>query len=198
MIRKTSALIPIEFQYEWLNPQGKLYRLMQDQLQFKNSVEQATKAITYARNQNMLCIHSGLSFAVNYQELGEAKFGLRHHIRENKPFQKDSLGSQFFEPFSPLPGELQVQGRLGGSAFASSNLDQLLKNNDIKKIYLMGYALHVCVESTLRAAHDLGYETYVIHDACSAFNLEQKEFFLTHIIHHFGKAISTAEFLSGE
>jgi nicotinamidase-related amidase len=59
----------------------------------------------------------------------------------------------------------------------------------------MGYALHVCVESTVRAAHDLGYEVIVIEDACSAFNKEQKQYFLESILHHFGSSIKAGDFI---
>ncbi|MCC3382126.1 isochorismatase family protein [Paenibacillus farraposensis] len=67
-------------------------------------------------------------------------------------------GSQFGEAFTPEPGEFVVSGRTGASGFAGSNLDSFLRNQEIKKIYIAGYAFHVCVESTLRHGHDLGYE----------------------------------------
>jgi nicotinamidase-related amidase len=58
----------------------------------------------------------------------------------------------------------------------------------------MGYALHVCVESTFRSAHDLGYNVILIADASAAFTKEQQEYVLNEVIHHFGKKITVNEF----
>ena len=88
-----------------------------------------------------------------------------------------------------------VTGRVGASGFTGSNLDAYLRNNKIENIYLVGYATHVCVESTLRDGHERSYNTYVISDATSAFNQTQQSYFLSEIIHHFGEHLTTKEFV---
>ena len=85
---------------------------------------------------------------------------------------------------------------LGMSGFSGSNLDSYLRNNQINRIYLAGYALHVCVESTLRDGHDRGYEVILLEDATSAFNSEQRDYVLKNVVHHFGAHISVEEFAS--
>lgn len=52
----------------------------------------------------------------------------------------------------------------------------------------------MCVESTLREAHDRGYTTHVIHDACAAFTRTQQEHVREHVIHHFGAETDAAAF----
>ena len=202
MVNKTdfglsdSGLVLIEFQEEWLNEQGKLHHLLLDKEQFINSLENAKKIIAAARNAEISIIHSGLSFSKGHKELGKAKQGLRAGIVRRETFLATAQGSCFSEPFKPQSDELVVSGRIGSSAFAGSNLDSLLRNNQIHTLYLMGYALHVCVESTLRAAHDLGYETILIEDACASFTAEQKRYVLNEVVHHFGKSITTQDFLN--
>ena len=190
------ALLLIEFQHEWLHEEGKLYPLMTDKKQFLASIECASKVITAVRSSAMPVIHSGLSFQPNYPELGHAKCGLRSAIPAHQTFLSASDGSQFVEPFVPMSNEFVVNGRVGGSAFAGSNLDAYLRNNNIKTIYLMGYALHVCVESTLRAAHDLGYEVFLIEDATAAFTDGQKQHVLNDVVHHFGERITANQFIN--
>lgn len=191
-----SALLLIEFQNEWLDQQGKLNKLMQDREQFLTSLKNAEEILKAARNTSIHIVHSGLHFTSTYKELGKAKLGLRARIANNGSFLQDSEAVQFTDPFKPKNNEFIIQGRIGASAFSGSNLDAYLRNNEIKTLYIMGYALHVCVESTLRAAHDLGYETIVIEDASSAFSQEQKEYFLAHIVDHFGSKITSTDFLS--
>lgn len=94
-----------------------------------------------------------------------------------------------------MDGEFVVAGRIGASGFTGSNLDAYLRNNKIENLYIVGYATHVCVESTFREAHEKGYNTYVIADATSAFNHTQQSYFLSEIVHHFGESLTTEEFI---
>jgi nicotinamidase-related amidase/ketosteroid isomerase-like protein len=194
-IPASSALLLIEFQNEWLGKEGKLPDLMKDKMQFENSKVVAKKVLEATRDSAVEVIHVPLHLSSDYREYGKdrAKFGLRQAIQAFgtwKPY-----GLQFAKGFEPQENEFVVSGRIGASAFAGSNLDSYLRNNGIERLYLMGYATNVCVESTLRDAHDHGYETLVIHDATAAFTQEQKEFFLQNIVHHFGASMSADAFI---
>lgn len=191
-----SALILIELQNEWLTKNGKLNYLLSDAEQFSISLENAKNIIESARKTKINIVHSGLSFNQRYKELGKAKHGLRAAIPRNQTFLENTNASQFTPPFNPQENEFIVQGRVGSSAFSASNLDIYLRNNHINTLFIMGFALHVCVESTLRAAHDLGYESIVIDDASSAFNQEQKRYFLKNTVHHFGSSMNSNDFIN--
>ncbi len=193
---QNSALLLIEFQNEWLREDGKLNHLLSDRAQFFSSQNNAKNIIECARTTGINIIHSGLTFSKEYKELGKATHGLRAAIPQNKTFLEKTDASEFTKPFIPEKHEFKVSGRIGSSAFSGSNLDAYLRNNRITHLFMMGYALHVCVESTLRAAHDLGYESIVIEDASSAFNQEQKEYFLQHVIHHFGSTMKSIDFIN--
>jgi nicotinamidase-related amidase len=195
MKRQNSALLLIEFQQEWLSETGKLHHLFSDRDQFLNSLKNAEQALAAARQTSVAVIHSGLSYTDDYKELGKARYGLRAAIPAHQTFLASSAGSQFAAPFCPQSGEFVVPGRTGSSVFSGSNLDNYLRNNQITTLYLMGYALHVCVESTLRAAHDLGYETILIEDASAAFTAQQKDHAIHNVVDHFGACITTQDYL---
>lgn len=194
-MNESSALILIEFQNEWLSPNGKLNHLMEDKTLFETSVSQATHVLSAARAAKIPIIHSGLCFNDDYKELGKAAIGLRSHIPKHRTFSVGTDGIEFPEPFIPRENEFVVSGRLGSSAFAGSNLDLYLHHNRINTLYLMGYALHVCVESTMRAAHDLGYEVYLIEDASAAFTAQQQHYVLNEVTSHFAERIKGDEFV---
>lgn len=192
-----SALILIETQNEWMHPQGKLYKaLVADKEMMQASIINIEKALIYARKNNIEVIHVGLRFQKGYPELANGKSGLRKAIPNAGTFPINEFGSQFYETVKPVEGEFIVTGRVGASGFTGSNLDAYLRNNKIENLYLVGYATHVCVESTLRDAHDKGFNTFVVADATSAFNKLQQDYFLSEIVHHFGAYLSTSEFIS--
>ena len=192
-----SALILIETQNEWMHTDGKLYKaLVKDKEMMQTSIENIEKALDYARKNNIEIIHVGLRFEKGYPELANGKSGLRKAIPNAGTFPINGFGSQFYETVKPIEGEFVVTGRVGASGFTGSNLDVYLRNNIIENLYLVGYATHVCVESTFRDGHEKGYNTYVISDATSAFNKVQQEYFLNEIVHHFGEHLTTSEFVN--
>ena len=68
----------------------------------------------------------------------------------------------------PIPGELTAKGKVGLCGFESTNLNFLLRQNGCDNILLSGFLTNCCVESTMRAAYELGYKIYTIEDACAA------------------------------
>lgn len=196
--RSRSALIFIEFQNEWLDPAAPLNRLMEDRPQFDDAVRNASRIIEAARQGGFPIVHAGLSLVNDptYQLFGgrKDKAGLRGAIQRAGTW-RDPERVAFPEPFTPRQGEFIVAGRSGASVITNSNLDAYLRNNGIDRLYLMGFALHVCVESTLRQAHDLGYEATIISDAAPAFTSVQRDHVLSDVVHHFGHHITTEQFL---
>ena len=195
--RGKSALILIETQNEWMHKDGKLNKaLVKDREMMQTSIDNIEKALEYAQKNGIEVVHVGLRFEKGYPELANGKSGLRKAIPNAGTFPVNEFGSQFYETVKPREGEFIVTGRIGASGFTGSNLDAYLRNNKIENLYLVGYATHVCVESTLRDAHDKGYNTFIISDATSAFNRKQQDYVLNEIVHHFGEHLTTSEFIS--
>lgn len=193
-----AALILIEFQNEWLDPTGKLRFLLKDMAQFDASVAAAKQALAAARESGIKVVHMGLHLSPDYRELGglgAASHGLRGVIPRAGSWRTDGSGHLHPQPFTPLENEFVGAGRTGASVFAGTNLDTYLRNQNVKDVYLMGYALHVCVLASLCQGHDLGYEMKVLEDCCAAFDANQRRFMLEDVIHHFGERVGNAEFL---
>lgn len=53
----------------------------------------------------------------------------------------------------------------------STDLDTYLRNHHIKKIFIAGLTTDYCVKYTVLDALQLGFQTYVVKDACKAVNL---------------------------
>jgi len=195
--KEKSALILIETQNEWMHEEGKLYNaLVTDKDMMHHSMANIEKILDHARKNNIKVIHVGLRFEKGYPELANGKSGLRKAIPNAGTFPINEFGSQFYETVQPIENEFVVTGRVGASGFTGSNLDVYLRNNKIENLYLVGYATHVCVESTLREAHEKGYNTFLISDGTSAFNRTQQDYVINEVVHHFGEHLTTKEFMN--
>lgn len=54
-----------------------------------------------------------------------------------------------------------------------TGLEEFLKNQNVKDIYIAGLATDYCVKYSVLDAASLGFNTYVILDACKAVNLQK-------------------------
>lgn len=181
-----TAFVFIEFQNDWISPEGKINHLMLDRAHFDTAVTGGRRLLALGRRAGVRIVHCGLSYQPGHPELGAGGWGLRGVIPRVTTFTRGSAGAGFAPGFEPAGDEFVVAGRTGGSGFAGSNLDVYLRNNGIGHLVLAGFATNVCVSSTMRAAHDLGYNVTIAEDACACFTREQHDFEMKHVVHHFG------------
>jgi nicotinamidase-related amidase len=56
------------------------------------------------------------------------------------------------------------------SGFEGTNLNVILKDAGIKRVFVVGYVTEYCVKATALDAVKNGYETIVVGDLCAAVN----------------------------
>ncbi|WP_419712923.1 cysteine hydrolase family protein [Pseudomonas sp. NFX224] len=93
---------------------------------------------------------------------------------EDSVFWPQQSGVEFQERFLPLPGEHLIQKQVP-DAFCSTGLEALLLGTGIGQLIIVGVATHNSVESTARTAGNLGFDTWVVEDAC--FTFDKADFF---------------------
>ena len=93
------------------------------------------------------------------------------------------------------PGDLVVDKRQWG-AFNGTSLDQDLRRHGIRTVIMAGIATNIGVESTARAAHDLGYALVFAEDAMSSLKAEMHQFPVQHMFPLMGHVRSTNEVIA--
>ncbi len=68
----------------------------------------------------------------------------------------------------PLPGETIIAKRTD-SAFIGAGLEEIFRRAGIEALALAGVITNNSVEATARMAGNLGFETYLVEDACFTF-----------------------------
>jgi len=79
---------------------------------------------------------------------------------------KGSKEAQLLDEVAPVGDEIVVSKSSSG-AFATTNLDRILRNLGITALLFTGTSTGGCVESTARDAADLGYDAVIVSDACA-------------------------------
>jgi nicotinamidase-related amidase len=74
--------------------------------------------------------------------------------------------AEIYPELTPQPGDVVVT-KQRVSAFTATNLDMILRSNDIDTLLLTGILTQGVVLSTLRHAADMDYRAVVVADGCS-------------------------------
>ncbi|EKD71720.1 MAG: isochorismatase [uncultured bacterium] len=99
-------------------------------------------------------------------------FHIQHvSIRPNATFFiPDTKGVDINDYVKPNSDEAIITKHYPNS-FRDTDLHEKLKQHGIEKLIICGAMSHMCVDSTTRAAFDLGYKCIVISDACATKDL---------------------------
>ena len=93
---------------------------------------------------------------------------------ETQWFLDDTWGAEFCAGCQPREGEAVVT-KHRSSAFVNTDLDQILRNNEIKTVVVIGEQTPGCVEATYREAAYRDYYNVLIEDCVAAYDRAQHE-----------------------
>jgi nicotinamidase-related amidase len=104
---------------------------------------------------------------------GEAVVHVQHvwDAPDAEFMRPDTDGIEIHESVAPREGEPVVR-KEHPNAFLDTTLEQELRERGVDHLVVCGMMTSMCVDATVRAAVDLGFEATVVHDACAAPDLE--------------------------
>lgn len=85
------------------------------------------------------------------------------------PLKLGTPGGEFLDGIEPRPGELVIKKDIN-SGFVGTVLELELRRKSIERLVTVGYFTNFCVESSVRMAGNMGYDSYLIPDACATCN----------------------------
>lgn len=142
-----------------------------------------------------------------FRSLGAPVIHIRHEIlRSNAPFFiPGSTGAAIHPSVAPQGAEPVIVKHFANS-FRDTGLQALLTERGITDLVILGSMTQNCIDSTARAAADLGFGIRIIHDACATLDLtfngttipaaQVQAAYMAALGFAFGSVISAAEYLA--
>jgi nicotinamidase-related amidase len=94
----------------------------------------------------------------------------RHDSREAaSPLRSDGPGFAFKPGLEPLDSE-PVLVKDVNSGYLGTDLEQTLRGSRITRIVHVGFFTNMCVESTVRMSGNMGFDSYLVDEACCCTN----------------------------
>ncbi len=94
----------------------------------------------------------------------------RHDSAEaNSPLKLSLATGEFKDGFEPSDGEIVITKSTNG-AFFGTDLELQLRRLGAHRLMVAGFFTNMCVETTVRTAGNLAYDTYLCPEACATTN----------------------------
>jgi ureidoacrylate peracid hydrolase len=172
-----TALIVVDMQNAFCKKGGMFdFMGMLDEAKVKRVIETDKRVIEAFRRKGTKVIYLRMAYSPDLTDAGDPespsywKEGGLVTMRKHPEWKGKFLiiGTWDWEIIDELktqPGDVAVdKNRYSG--FTNTDLDAILKAQNIKYLVFIGIATNVCVESTLRAAYFHEYFPVIVSDAC--------------------------------
>jgi nicotinamidase-related amidase len=167
----TDVVLALHYQNEVVHPQGRVRLGIAEHSPERAAViAAARRLLDGARAHQVPVISVRIAFQPDYAEV-KTNAEIWRRVVANTVMAEGSWGAEFYDGLGPLPGETVVTHKRN-NAFYASPLDAIVERLAPARLVLAGIATNFVVESTARHASDVGYETVVVGDACSAASVE--------------------------
>lgn len=170
-----TALVLIEFQNDFTTEGGTLHGAVKDVMASTNMLDNTVALAERARAAGATVVHVPISFKPGYGEITNTPYGILAGVVESQSFLAGKWGSEIVEVLTPAADDIVVEGKRGLDAFASTNLDFILRSKGLSTIALAGFLTNCCVESTMRTAYEKGYDVYTLTDCLAATSAEEHD-----------------------
>ena len=132
-----------------------------------------------ARNSGAMVIHVSVGFQMGYPEIS-GRNSIFSSLKAAGLLATGDRSAEIHPDLTPQPGDVVVT-KQRVSAFWGTNLDMILRANNIEMLLLTGILTQGVVLSTLCHAADLDYRAVVVADGCSCKNPEVQRFLMNNI-----------------
>lgn len=138
---KKTALLLIDIQLDYF--EGGAFPL--DPAQRETAIRSGAALLEVARANGALVVH------------------VRHEAEGSAFLRKGTPGTAIHPAVAPIPSEIVVSKRHPNS-FLHTDLEGVLRTHGIERLVAGGMIAWMCVQSTVRAAADLGFEVHLVPD----------------------------------
>jgi nicotinamidase-related amidase len=192
----TTALVMVEFQNDFTTEGGSLHDGVKGVMESTNMLANAVATADAVRAGGGVIIHSPIEFAKGYNEITKHPYGILAGVVATNSFVKGGWGAQIVDVLAPKDGDIVLEGKRGLDAFASSDIDFILRSKGIRTVVLCGFLTNCCVESTMRSAYEKGFDVITLTDCVAATSQEEHDNALKFDYPMFSNPMTHSEFLA--
>jgi nicotinamidase-related amidase len=172
---KSTALLVIDFQRDFVEPGGFGEALGNDVSRLRRAVPPTARVLAAARAAGLFIVHTREGHRPDLADCPPSKKArgrLRTAIGDPGPMGhilvRGEWGHDIVDALRPEPGE-PVVDKPGKGAFYATDLESMLRHRAVAQLVVCGVTTEVCVNTTVREANDRGYDCLVLEDCVASY-----------------------------
>lgn len=167
-----TAVLPIDLQNDFMDPAGKVAQAGGDVSEMVKLLPKAVHFLNRSRELGVRLVHVRIVDLPNGESDSPAWLRAKGLISGVSEFAVEGTwGADYSPGCEPRPGEIVVT-KHRSSAFVGTNLDLVLKANQIKTVVIIGEQTPGCVEATYRDAAYFDFYNVLVEDCVAARDRE--------------------------
>lgn len=166
---KKSALLMLHWQNSVANPKGVWGKALYPQIKKNNSIPNAKKVLDAARKKGMMVIFVNIGWRPGFPELPAKQY--YPLMQGAKDANKGIIGTwevDVIDELKPAKDD-KIVINFGSDSFEGTDLDLILRANNVDHIYVSGQCTEHVVATTIKRALNKGYNATLMKDTTSGF-----------------------------
>ncbi len=171
-----TALIVIDMQQDFVCRGGYGEALGNNPDLLRQTIAPIQQVLAAAREKGMLVIHTREGHLPDLSDCPPTKltrWPLGRRIGDPGPLGRilirGEAGHAIIDEVAPLWSEIVID-KPGKNAFYKTDLESILRQNEIKNILVTGVTTDVCCSTTIAGANDIGFNAIVLADCTASYS----------------------------
>lgn len=166
---KSTALVVIDLQRDFLSPDGYFARMGYDPSPLRKILPTVTRLIAAARVAGIAVVHTRQGYRADMADMTPYEKWRRQRsgLEGTDVLLRSSPGFEIVPEVDVSPSDIIVD-KTCNSAFTYTDFEHVLRAQGITHLMLAGCTTDVCVHTTLREACDRNFQCLTIADACAS------------------------------
>ncbi len=167
--RVRTALLVVDLQNAFCRPEGSFAQRGLVIAEVERVVVQCRRLVGHAARAGWLVVPTQLVYAADYHDAG--LLVERHPaLRTLGAYREGSFDAALVAGLGSLPGDAFVVRKTRYDPFQGTGLEAELRARGVRDVVVCGVTTNVCVESTVRSAHDLDFPVRLVEDAVASYD----------------------------